>query len=130
VCPRRSGKRHRSGFWSGSKVWLHLNLHALRADQLDTRSPVLSAAPIPPEEWSGTNGKWMEQNAHLARLFSSTPIPLALLTQLTRTTPAVTSGIHQPKAPISLLPLLLERERGARLCSAAFHQSGEENLAP
>jgi hypothetical protein len=71
------------------------------------------ATPILPEERPMSNHERMEQPTSLARLFGGVPIPLALLTQLTRTTAANTGGIHQPQAPISLLPTLLKRECAA-----------------
>jgi hypothetical protein len=117
VSTLRARKDHvHSGGRSG-KEREHAHLDSLVANQLETGASVFSATPIPPEQWGRTNRERMQQHADLTRLFGGAPIPLALLTQFTRTTPANTGGIHQPQAPISLLPPLLERKRIA--CWAA-----------
>src|SRR5262245_25865959 len=71
---------------------------------------MFSAAPIPPKHRLGTNHERVQPDTHLPRLCSGVSIPLALLAQLTGTTVAKAGCIHQPQAPISLWPPLLENE--------------------
>ncbi len=90
-----------------------MHLDALRTEEVDACAPMHSATPVLPEKWLTPDAERMQEHTDLARLFGGAPIPLALLTQLTGTTTANAGGIHQPQAPLSLLPPLLERERAA-----------------
>ena len=89
------------------------HFNSLVTEQLDAGAPIHSPAPIVPEQGGKADNMRMQKHTDLARLFGGAPIPLALLTQLTGTTIANAGGIHQPQAPISLLPPLLEGERAA-----------------
>ncbi len=117
MCALRTGQGCRDRICAGREPLLLLDVHALITKQLDARPSVMPTTPVIPEERLISNHEWMQQHAHLARLFGGAPIPLALLTQLTGTTTANAGGVHQPQAPLSLLPPLLERERAA--CGAA-----------
>lgn len=91
--------------------------NSLVTEQMHAGAPIHPPAPIVPEQRGRANNKRMQKDTDLTRLFGGAPIPLALLTPFTGTTPANAGGIHQPQAPISLLPPLQERERVA--CWAA-----------
>ena len=84
-----------------------MHLDALRTEEVDACAPMHSATPVLPEKWLTPDAERMQEHTDLARLFGGAPIPLALLTQLTGTTTANAGGIHQPQAPLSLLPPLL-----------------------
>jgi hypothetical protein len=57
-------------------------------------SPMLSPAPILPEERRTSDGEEMEEDTDLARLCGGVTIPLALLAQRTGTTTADAGSIH------------------------------------
>jgi len=105
--PLRARKDHVCiGGRSGSG-WRQAHLDVLLAHELHTGTPVRSPAPIAPEQRCGTHSERMQQHTHLARLRGSTPIPLTLLTQRTRTAVANAGRIHHAQAAISLSPPLL-----------------------
>lgn len=99
MCALRTGQGCRDRICAGREPLLLLDVHALITKQLDARPSVMQTTPVIPEERLISNHEWMQQHAHLARLFGGAPIPLALLTQLTGTTTANAGGVHQPQAP-------------------------------
>ena len=70
-----------------------------------------SATPVMPEERSGTNDDWMQEDAHLARLCCRPTIPLALLAQGTGTTTPDTCCINQTQAAISFFAPFVNHQR-------------------
>lgn len=118
LCPRKSNVRplcSRKGARRGSTIdgggRLHLDLNALMAHELDACPSVRPTTPVTPEKRFRPNHQWMQQDTHLARLFSGTPIPLALLTQRAGTTTADARCIHHAEVPIGLSTMLLGSER-------------------
>jgi hypothetical protein len=121
----------RDGRRSGAGQQAHLD--ALVSHELDTGAPMLSPAPIPPEERCGTHPEWMQQHTHLARLFGGVALPLTLLAQRTRAAVANAGRIHHAQTAIDLAtpllgmkrlscwtaerPIRLEREVGSREAS-------------
>jgi hypothetical protein len=126
VCALRAGEDHvRSGRRSGRRRQAHLD--ALESHQLLTGAPVLSAAPVTPEQRGRADDERMQQHTHPARLRGSTAIPLTLLTQGTGTTTADAGGIDHAQTPIGALDAAPEGEAACHLDSEAFHQVGEES---
>src|SRR6266567_617100 len=78
-----------------------MHVDPLMAQQLQTRSPMLPAAPILPEHGSGANHQWMQQHADLPWLRRGTALPLTLLAQRARATTADAGPVHHAQAPIS-----------------------------
>lgn len=76
--------------------------------ELQAGTPMLSAAPIPPEQWCGTNGQWMKQQADLARLLRGMPLPLTLLAQRTGPATAYAGPVHDAQAALSFSVLFLD----------------------
>ncbi len=109
-CPRKYWRRRDRGKQTAR---CHLNIHPLMVQQIHAGSSMVPSAPILPKNGLWSNHERMQEYADLARLRGGAAIPLALLTQLTGTTVANAGCIHQPQAPISLLPPLLEGERAA-----------------
>ena len=105
--PLRTGQRRRWERWSGRKTLFYSHLHALVTKKLHTRPPMLPAAPILPEDGFRPDDQWMQQHAHLARLRSGVPLPLALFAQRTRAATTDASRIHYAQAPIGLSALLM-----------------------
>lgn len=73
----------------------------LIAQQLHARSPMLSAAPILPENGSGANHQWMQQHADLPWLRCGSALPLTLLPQRARATARLGAslGTISPSSP-------------------------------
>jgi len=109
-CPRKYWRRRGRGKQTAR---CHLNIHPLMVQQIHAGSSMVPSAPILPKNGLWSNHERMQEYAYLARLRGGAAIPLALLTQRTGTTVANAGCIHQPQAPISLLPPLLESERAA-----------------
>jgi hypothetical protein len=106
----RTGEDHlRDGRRSGAGQQAHLD--ALVSHELDTGAPMLSPAPIPPEERRIPNHERMQEHTHLARLFGGAALPLTLLTQRTGATTANARRIHDTQTPIGLSAALLGRKR-------------------
>jgi len=68
LCPReasmgtlRARKDHVRFGWQGCGGGLQAHLDALVSQELLTSAPVLSAAPIAPEQWRGANRERMQQ---------------------------------------------------------------------
>lgn len=101
--------RVRSGWQSGG--WRQAHFKALVPHELDTGTPMFSAAPISPEQWCGADAKRMQQHTDLARLCGSTPIPLALLTERARAAAANAGRIHDAQAPISFSTPFMGKKR-------------------
>ncbi len=106
----RMDRRQRRGaalaWWLLSKP----HLDVLLTHQLQTGTPMRSAAPVTPEERKVANDKRVEQHTHLARFPSGFAIPLTLLAQGTGTTTAVTSPIHDAQAPVGFSALLMREK--------------------
>jgi len=96
----RAGKDHVRLAWRSDGGRRQAHLDVLVPHELLTSAPVLSAAPISPEQRRGTHRQRMQQHTHLARLRGSAAIPLALLAQWTGTTTANACSIHHAQAPI------------------------------
>jgi hypothetical protein len=77
LCPREG---RRDG-WESLQGLPHLHLHPLAAHQVHARPSLPPAAPVPPEQGSGTTHEGMEQHTHPRRLLSGSPMPLTLLSQ-------------------------------------------------
>lgn len=109
----RSARLH-----GGRKREAHLD--ALMSHEWSAGASMLSATPIPPEQWGRTNGERMEQHADLARFGCGAAVPLTRLAQWTRTTPANAGSIHHTHTAIDLSALLM---RNPRAPSRAPHGS-------
>src|SRR6266699_4397169 len=75
-------------------------LDALVSHELETSAPVLSTAPIAPEQRGRTHLERMQQHTDLARFCRRSAIPLTLLTQRTGTTTADAGRIHHAQTAI------------------------------
>jgi hypothetical protein len=71
---------------------------------------MLSPAPVAPEQGRRADDERMQEHAHLTRLRGSAAIPLALLTQGTRTTTEDASPIHHAQAAIGFSALLMREQ--------------------
>jgi hypothetical protein len=91
--------------------WRQAHLDALMSHELLTSAPVISAAPISPEQRCGTHPEWMQQHTHLARLRASAAIPLTRLAQRTRAAVANAGCIHHAQASIGFCALLVHHKR-------------------
>ena len=85
-CPRkarvrtlRTGKDHIPLTWRSCGGRRQAHLDALVSHKLPTGAPVLSAAPIAPEQRCGTHRERVQQNTDPTRLRGDFPMPLALL---------------------------------------------------
>ena len=85
LCPRearmgtlRAGQDHFRAAKRNCGGRRQAHLDALVSHELDTGTPVLSAAPISPEQRCGTHPERMQQHADLARLRGRAALPLAL----------------------------------------------------
>ncbi len=87
--------------------WRQADLDALVSHELLTPAPMLSSTPISPEQRCRTHPERMQKHAHLARLRSSAPIPLTLVTQGTGATTADARCIDHAQAPVGLSTLLM-----------------------
>jgi hypothetical protein len=79
--------------------------------ELHAGAPMLSAAPVTPEQGSRANDKRVEQHTHLTRFPSGFAIPLTLLTQRTGAATVDTGGIHHAQASIGFSATLVRDER-------------------
>ena len=107
----RTREDHVRGGWRSGGGRRQAHFKALVPHELDTGTPVDSAAPISPEQRCGADMKWMQQHTHLARLCGRAPIPLALLAQRARAAVANAGRIHQAQTAIPLATPLLEVKR-------------------
>lgn len=111
VRAQRAGKDHCRFAWrSGDGRW-QAHLDVLVSHELHTGTPMLSAAPVAPEQRRGTNDARMKKHTHLARLCRGVAIPLTLLTQWTKAAIADAGCIHDAQAPIDFLASLLGTKR-------------------
>src|SRR5947209_18320506 len=78
-------------------------LDALVSHEFQTSAPVLSAAPIAPEQRGRTNLERMQQPTDLARFGRRRAIPLTLLAQRTGTTTADAGRIDHAQTAIGFL---------------------------
>jgi hypothetical protein len=74
----RTGQDHIRWVWR-SGGWRQAHLDALVSHELYTGAPMLSAAPISPEERLTANHERMQEHTHLARLCRSVAVPLTLI---------------------------------------------------
>ena len=103
----RAGQDHfrfarRSG---GGRRQAHLDV--LVSHELHTGTPVLSPAPVAPEQRGRSDDERMQKHTHLARLRGSAAIPLTLVAQGTGTTTADAGRIDHAQAPIGFLAPLV-----------------------
>src|SRR6266487_4897137 len=98
LCPR---DRRRGSRLSSRESRFSQDLQIL-AMQTDTRQPLVPSIPVSPEEWSRSHCQGMEQHADLARFGCCAAVPLALLTQRTRTAIANTGRIDHAETAITL----------------------------
>jgi hypothetical protein len=89
----------------GGPTWISTRLFA---QELDTGASVDSTNPVTPEKWRIPHSQRMQQNTDLARLLGGLALPLALLAQRTRTTPADAGFIHHAQAAIGFSALLMD----------------------
>ena len=108
LCPRearvgtlRTGKDDFRVAWRSSDGRHQAHLDALVPHELETGTPMLSPAPIPPEKRLIPNPERMQEHAHLAWFLGDTALPLALLAQRTRATTANAGRIHHAQAPVN-----------------------------
>src|SRR5207302_7447569 len=81
VCSLLARKDHFRFAWQGCGGGRQAHLDALVSQELHTGASVLSAAPIPPEQWRGANPERMQQYTDPTRLRSCFPVPLTLFAQ-------------------------------------------------
>lgn len=97
----RTRERNWWGNRTGREALRHFqHLHSLGMEQLSAHPSMTSSTPITPEEWSGTDDEWMEQNADLARLAGRSAIPLTLLPKFAGTATADAGCIDHAQASI------------------------------
>jgi hypothetical protein len=80
------------------------------AARVGDRAPMLSPAPIAPEERRGTHLERMQQHADLAWFCRRTAIPLTRLSQRTSTTTAKAGAIDHAQAAIGFCALLMREQ--------------------
>ena len=83
----------------------------LVSHELPTCTPVLSPAPVAPEQRGGSDDEWVQKHTHLARLSGSAAIPLTLVAQRTGTTTADAGRIDHAQAPIGFPASLVRHKR-------------------
>ena len=106
----RTGEDHLRGARLRGGGWREADLDALLSHKPHAGTPMLSPAPIPPEEWGRTHLERMQQDADLARLGRRTAMPLTLLAQGTGTTTANAGAIHHAQAAIGFSALLMREQ--------------------
>jgi hypothetical protein len=111
VRPLRTGQDHVRCARPRGDGWRQAPLEAVVSHELHAGAPVLSAAPISPEQRCGTHPQRMQQDTDLARLRCGAAIPLTLLTQRTRAATANAGRIHHAQAAIGFPAPLLGRQR-------------------
>ncbi len=111
MCTLGTGKGRRLDGQAGRGGRLDLYLDTLMAQQLDARASVGPTTPVSPSDRLRTNDQWMQQHAHLARLFGGVALPLALLPQGTRAATADASCIHHAQASIGFSASLVCSQR-------------------
>ncbi len=105
--PLRPRKDRRSGAALAGWILRLPHLDVLITHKLHTGSPMLSPAPVIPEERLPPDGEGMEEYTDLARLCCGSAIPLALLAQWTGTTTANAGSIHDAQASIGFSALFV-----------------------
>ena len=113
LCPRearvrslRAGKDHFHFAWRSCGGRRQAHLDALVSHELHPGAPVLSAAPIPPEQRRGTNPERMQQYTDPTRLRGCFPVPLTLLAQRAAATIAYPGAVEQAQTAIGFAALL------------------------
>src|SRR6266566_5252789 len=81
-------------------------VHPLAAQQVHTGAPLLSAAPIPPEQRRRSHRERMQQQTDPTWLCRLRAVPLTLLAQGTYTTVCNPGGVEHPQRAIVLGALL------------------------
>jgi hypothetical protein len=112
--PLRARKDHFRFGWQGCSGRLQAHLDALVSHELLTFAPVLSAAPIPPEQWRGANPERMEQYTDATRLRRCFPVPLTLRTLWAAATIEDPSTVEHTQTAIGFAALLGWAQRLAR----------------
>ena len=77
------------------------------AHELHAGTPMVSPAPIAPEERGSTHRERMQQDADLARLGGGMAIPLTLLTQPAGTAATDAGSIDHTQTPVGFSALLM-----------------------
>ena len=103
--PLRTREEGRRWYWR-RQVLLQRYVDPLAAQQVHTGVPVLSAAPIPPEQRRRAHRKWMQQQTDPAGLCRFASVPLTLLAQGTGPTVSNPGGVEHPQRAIVLGALL------------------------
>ncbi len=103
----RAGQDDIRGAWRSGCGWQQAHLDTLEPHELHASAPVLSAAPISPEQWRGTRRQRMQQHADLAWLLGGATLPLARHTPRTGTTTADAGSIHHAQASIGFSALFM-----------------------
>ncbi len=114
LCPRearvralRAGKDHVRCAWRSGGGRRQAHLDALVSHEQHTGAPVLSPAPVAPEQRCRSDDERMQKHTHLARLSGSAAIPLTLVAQGTGTTTADAGRIDHAQASIGFLAPLV-----------------------
>ena len=120
-CPRkarvrtlRTGKDHIRLTWRSDGGRRQAHLDALVSHELPTGAPVLSAAPVPPEQRRGTHRERVQQNTDPTGLRGGFPMPLARLSQRAAATIENSGTVEDAQTAISLAALLGGAQRLAR----------------
>ena len=118
LCPRKpivgalgTRKRRRFDREAGRSGRFDLDLDALMAQELYACTSVVPTAPVAPEQGHRADSERMQEYAHLARLRSSTAIPLTLVAQEAGATTANAGSIHDAQAPIGFSAMFLDTKR-------------------
>jgi hypothetical protein len=102
----RAGQDHFRFAWRSCDGRRQAHLDALMSHELHTGAPMLSPAPIPPEQRSGTNLERMEQATSPTRLRGCFPIPLTLRALWTAATVEDPGAVEDAQTAIGFASLL------------------------
>ena len=101
----RAGEDHVRCAWRSCGGRRQAHLDALVSHELHTGAPMLSAAPILPEQRRGTNLERMEQDTDATRLRGGFPIPLTLQTLWPAPAIADPSAVEDAQTAIGFVAL-------------------------
>jgi hypothetical protein len=99
--PLRTREDGRRWDWRRQRL-LQRDVHSLTTQQLHTGTPLLSAAPIPPEQRRRAHRERMQQQTDSTRLCRLSSVPLTLLAQGADTTVSNPSGVEHSQRAIVL----------------------------
>lgn len=94
------GPACRDRICTGREPLLLLDVYALMTKQVPADPTVMPTTPVRPEERPISNHEWMQEDAHLARLFGGAALPLTLFTQRAGTATMDAGCIHHTQAAI------------------------------